>query len=447
MRLLKSNSDDLLSSSAICFGLAVTALNILVFAVGVAACTETPGSPDQAGSDAAAVAKDAATEFPDSAEPGDVDLLADADTPVEWLGLDSPELWTEGSPCESLTEVPPAHDGDYIVSDFGPSPLYGATYADARRLLGVDADRTFWGITAAPRHEPGQQLVYDLHETENGAVDLEVFVRNHRIPGPNGEAGFETHTFLLDYQPVSARIRHLSSDRGRVIHERTGSSHFFVPTEPMSILEVQFPAELFEHGKMYEISWVMTTGRIRGGINAESRRIPLFYGGLEPARKSIPCATPPLEVPTTSVERELLRQLNGTVLLFTNPAPLRRTIRTVAPGTTQRIYFSILPQTLNGPHTIELTPTLNGEPVGDSQWVQHSGPNAVFDRSMVDARGYFDVTLPSEPGMYLVGITGTQDPYKRWRDFGSSEPRRGFENVLNDEVLSSAAPLWFEVVE
>ena len=95
--------------------------------------------------------------------------------------------------------------------------------------------------------------------------------------------------------------------------------------------------------------------------------------------------------------------------------------------------------------SLVLVPTLNGEPIGPVFWRVLSGSQEGADPYKVDDRGWFDVTLPEEDGVYEVYMQTWEDPWVRWRDFGAIRPRGGYEDVAMVKPIAGSNPVRFVV--
>lgn len=373
----------------------------------------------------------------------------DSGSQAKWLVAESTSPWTKERRCSGRVAIPPPSVESFQVPDLPKPPPAKRTIDDLAEELDGNIPPKLNGLVVDPKHEPGPFWLYDVYVEPGEPLTVEVYLTTD-LDSSTGSTPFRaTLTFMLDNEPVELNYKRWSADRTTLIEEVNASGFAFEPHEFLSIVDVTIPAEELEAGKMHELAFTLHNGQVDGGYHLSTRRIPIFNGGYEPAVTELPCAIPPIQEPTTEFERELIKQRGfAVVLLFTNPAPDARIVQKASPGETVRIFYSVLAiSQIAGPHNVAITPTLDGVPVGETQWVQHSGPGAKLDRSAVDARGYFDITLPEEPGLYLVGATAIEDPFVRWRELGTLEPRRGFPEVRNAESTSATLPRWFEVRE
>lgn len=307
--------------------------------------------------------------------------------------------------------------------------------------------RRFFDLSPAWTHEPGRYLAYDLYADVGEDVVLHMGLGSPYDPELTKSVSL---SFYLDQEPVNVEIRHLDGGREEIFKEVFDDHLFLISTREIDIVDVTIPAERMVPGRMHEFS--VDYRRLRSGRanRGSSRRLPIFYGGYDPPTEPLPCTVPPLRDSPNDFEEEYVRNRGfNLALLFTDPAPYwTYEERTAKTGETRRFYYSVFSYAESGPHTAVIRPTLNAEPLGEPVWIEHSGtPEEFSSRELVDYRNHFDVTFPDEPGLYEVGLSVIEDPWKRWRHFGTLDPQFGIDGIANGEVRSGAYPIRVRVTD
>lgn len=411
--------------------LLVTAVFLWLLIAGACHTRLDDGSPD-AGSPAA---DDLGSIRPDLDQPdvGNDDYDQGVSDPREqieladdWVPIEGAERWAPRQDC-AIDSVPverAADSYDVPTTRFGFDPDGDTEYL--RQVFGAELG-TKLGVWFREKHSPGDGFPYDVFAEPGENVEFTAVFAVDREPGAAVTLDF---TVLVDYRPVVANLSFEGPDR-EVQQVVQGSGHRFLSAGRADFIAVTIPAAEFEVGKNHEIAIAMgyrNAGKARFVI---SQRASLFYGGLEPAMSDVPCTPSQLGDPLNEIEKRLSsRFFLRYVGIFTDPAPAPLNAGIPArPGESHRIYYSALRALPNEPSTFALVPTLNGEPIGPVLWRRLNGPIQEPDLFNVDDRGYFDISLPTEPGVYEVVVQTWEDPWIRWRDFGVPEPPDGYPGV------------------
>lgn len=406
-------------------------------------------SPDRQNPDASR-ASDTSSDFhgQSDAGAGDTEVSSDsadaADAEVVLISPPNPEAWLEEAPCTG--------NGEY-VERLTDEPFEVPTVErfksalnrdDIRRLFGNSLPTTVFGVAASHLYgATGDRPPYDLYVEPGEDLVLSIFVGEQRFD--------DTYivTPMLDYQPVEATFQHYSADRENLTNEVQDTGYFFKSEEGFDPIDMTIDADAFTTGRMHEVALA-----VRGINGGYSYRLQVFYGGYEPPPEPLPCVPEPLEEEWTEFDIPIRSSHMGAdvVTIFTVPttATADRRVHEVAPGETVRIFSTLFRRSTEfGPNAVVLQPTLNGRPVGESWWRSRNGPGPYKDHEHVDARDFFDITFPDEPGKYyIVALKAFESPWDRWRDFGDPDPpNNGFPHVMNKELVEGSNYLRFRVVD
>lgn len=407
---------------------------------------ENPSDSTDAATDSGTISQEDVAVPADAGDSdADLDSFRDGGNEVNWSSPEDLDLWTAARPCSAPTtnvetvstspfEVPPggefeaAWTRERILSEGAEGfDQWSRIFFDSK--YGTLGDRQPFDIFV----EPGEDVVLHVHLFDSSR-----------------DQDYVMSTFL-DYEPVSSNFKQVTGDRKDVIKESVGTTGFIAHVDRRLVLtDVTIPAEEFTPGRTHELVFAFV-GSSRG---AQTSRYQVHYGGYGPPPDPLECVVSPLGT-ERSIFEGIMYGLSGprVATIFNVPHPTGVTYleRTVSTGETVRIYSSIFRKFNHiGPTQIFLQPTLNGKPVGDPIWRSRNGPSDLRRIETIDSRDYFDITLPDEPGLYYFNLVAVEDPWKRWRPFGETDPSadgyHGYSNIRNHQPGSSNI-IRFQVVE
>jgi hypothetical protein len=393
-------------------------------------------SPDAS----AATATDSGEDLGDSSDVDDDLPFAEEFTPIP----DTDRWQTRGECAEGPTEVERAAD-TYEVPNlrFGFDP--GGDVQYLRSVFGEDLG-TRVGVWFPRENNPGDRFPYDVFAEPGEVLAFTAIFTVEREPGSTVRLDV---TVLVDYRPVVASLS-IEGPQRNIKDVVEGSGHSFLSEDIADFVAVKIPASEFEAGKNHEIAIALGYRRSGKSRRVFSQRASLFYGGLDPAMAEIPCTPAPLGESLNEFEQQFSNRFSTRFVgIFSDPAPqpLKSSIP-ATPGETRRIYYSALRTEFEESSTFVLVPTMNGEPTGTAFWRKLGGPTAQEPNPyIVDDRGFFDVTLPTEPGIYEVAVQTWEDPWVRWREFGVPRPPGGFDGVEMVRPTAGSNSLRFVVSE
>lgn len=397
-----------------------------------------------AGSDAALdSATDSATADGDTDGASAVDAATDAGESF-WVSPDDISLWMQDRSCDGPGRtVEQVWDGPFEMPDtahrslritrteieemFG-SPLPPSKNAFVDTSLTDVVDDLQYDIFV----EPGDDLVFYTYLTSTYGPDIE----NHYMVTP-----------MLDYESVEVDFTRFSDDRTEIIDATTDTGIAFESTGVLDIIDIRIPAAHFTPGRMHEVAIAIRGEAVQLHKQGITVRFQVWYGGVEPPSDPLPCVVPELDDEITDFERAIFNGGATVARIFTIPNPRMDNdfIRDARPGETVRIYSSIYAFLPNPERAFEVMfwPTLDGRPIGEPWWRSYrkSDQGRNFE---IDDRHYFDVTLPDEPGIYQVALKAYEDPWVRWRAFGSDVRN---DHVANRGVNEGSNVLRFRVTE
>ena len=277
----------------------------------------------------------------------------------------------------------------------------------------------------------------------------------------NGNEDYDQYRYIItttvDYEPVHATYSLWRNEREEgALQEYEGTGWVVEFKDQYSYVNVEIPAETFTEERTHHVA-IHVEGYKPGKITPTGfvYRMELHHGGF--SRDEVPCFEPPQQLPLNAFERAVDARSYfraNTIALF----PADNTVfeqvygpgfLDVQPGQTVRLNASLATAKgwQNRDYPAILMPVLNGEPIGPTWHVSTRMLESYPNQLVIDARKSFEMTMPEEPGEYLVTVKAWFGPYTtrihRGEDVVEDIPTiwsQGSSNTLRFRVVDSSTP-------
>lgn len=316
--------------------------------------------------------------------------------------------WMNERSCEGIVEYPEVNE-TYSEPSRGEALAEGRQTADEFLGTGLPGGVVI-AIIPNESLNPGSERPYDLY-SDSGDVEFHLYIYNSQ-PLDVVRTYRSNITILVDYEPVDATITHWNDERDTKLAERVGSGINVPADSQVDIFDMTIPASHFTEDRMYEIGVSLEMNSHPYRTVGLSSRFVVYRNGYN--RPSRPCSIPSLNEEIRGKEFRLLAQVGtNNALLFSDDIKNYSdvdVVHNVEPGEIRRFYTSFRSSQSQSEAQLYFVPTLDGEPIQDG-WYVETPLREPTPRTYIDARRSFEVTFPTEPGIYEVQLASWVDPF------------------------------------
>jgi hypothetical protein len=301
---------------------------------------------------------------------------------------------------------------EFQVPDNPSHPI--RTLADLRRMAGENSGSTrtlFWT-------QPSNNLE-SYTDTNLGFAQPGQDVTIHVVFGTNRGAEFFRHSLgvVLDYEPVEFKYERLNDDRSEVIDSGVSHGLYGRLQGGWVAYDITIPATSFTDGRYHEIGIFssISDGDFPAGRTAVSTRHSVLYAGAN--FPEVPDPVCHLGEPYDDIERtQAVESASRSLLLlegdrFADPLPDEPVEASPGEQIELRVTLAERESPEDGEFRLVAIPLLNGKPLADTIWYQDVLVEDQNDKD-VSYRNRLRVTMPEEPGEYVVRVAAWRHPFQ-----------------------------------